>query len=214
MRFELTSEQEDFAQTLDKLLSGADTVSAARAWADGDPAPGLEVWRRLAELGVTALLVPEDEGGMGATPVELAVAFESLGRHAVPGPWVESVAFLPSIDRVVSVAAPPNTPYALDADVADAAFLLGDGGLREASVGDLVRSIDPTRRLFAVTPGEPAGGRVPRRPHDGGSRLLRQQLAHRVTEGPLILRQGEPHRRGSPSTRSAAMFRWISLVPA
>ena len=161
MRFELTSEQEDFAQTLDKLLSGADTVSAARAWADGDPAPGLEVWRRLAELGVTALLVPEDEGGMGATPVELAVAFESLGRHAVPGPWVESVAFLPSIDRVVTVAAPPHTPYALDADVADATYVLDEDGLRDATAGELVGSIDPTRRLFPVTPGQPAEVEAP-----------------------------------------------------
>jgi alkylation response protein AidB-like acyl-CoA dehydrogenase len=161
MRFELTSEQEDFAQTLDKLLSGADTVSAARAWADGNSAPGLEVWRRLAELGVTGLLVPEEAGGMDATPVELAVALESLGRHAVPGPWVESVAFLPSIERVVTVAAPPHTPYALDADVADAVFLLGDDGLREASVGELVRSVDPTRRLFAVTPGEPTEVEAP-----------------------------------------------------
>ena len=161
MRFQLTSEQEDFAQTLDKLLSGADTVSAARAWADGDPAPGLEVWRRLAELGVTALLVPEDECGMGATPVELAVAFESLGRHAVPGPWVESVAFLPSIDRVVTVAAPPHTPYALDADVADATYVLDEDGLRDATAGELVGSIDPTRRLFPVTPGQPAEVEAP-----------------------------------------------------
>ena len=156
MRFELTSEQEDFAQTLDKVLSGADTVAAARAWADGESGPGLEVWRRLADLGVTSLLVPDSDGGMGATPVELAVAFEALGRHAVPGPWVESVALLPSMDRVVTVAVPPHTPYALDADVADATYILGEDGLRFATVGELVRSVDPTRRLFAVTSADPA----------------------------------------------------------
>jgi len=161
MRFELTSEQEDFAQTLDKLLSGADTVAAARAWAEGDSDRGLEVWRRLADLGVTTLLVPESEGGMGATPLELAVAFEALGRHVVPGPWVESVALLPSVDRVVTVAAPPHTPYALDADVADATYVLADDGIHVAKVGELVRSVDPTRRLFAVTPGAPAEVELP-----------------------------------------------------
>jgi len=162
MRFELTSEQEDFAQTLDKLLSGADTVAAARAWAEGDSGPGLEIWRRLADLGVTTLLVPDSDGGTGATPVELAVAFEALGRHAVPGPWVESVALLPSAsEHLISVAAPPHTPYALDADVADATYVLADDGVRLASVGDLVRSVDPTRRLFAVTPGDPAEVEAP-----------------------------------------------------
>src|SRR5215210_6067033 len=103
MRFQLTPEQEDFAQTLDKLLAGADTAAAARAWAVGDFGEGLEIWRRLADLGVLALLVPESEDGMGATPVELAVAFEALGRHAAPGPWVESVAYLPSVGSMVSV---------------------------------------------------------------------------------------------------------------
>lgn len=154
MRFELTSEQEDFAQSLDKLLSAADTVAAARAWAQGDHEPGLEIWRRLAELGVTTLIAPETEGGMGASPVELAVVFEALGRHAAPGPWVESVAFLPATDGLVSVVVPPHTPYALDADVADATYVLGAGGLHEATVGEPVRSIDPTRRLFSVTAGE------------------------------------------------------------
>ena len=94
--------------------------------------------RRLADLGVNGLLVPEAAGGLGATAVEMVVALEALGRHAVPGPWVETafltrlVAGLPDLDardevlaavaegtEVVTVAAPPWTPYALDADVAD-----------------------------------------------------------------------------------------------
>jgi alkylation response protein AidB-like acyl-CoA dehydrogenase len=161
MRFELTPEQEDFAQTLDKLLAGADPAAAARAWAEGDSGPGLEIWRRLAELGVTALLAPESEDGMGATPVELVVAFEAIGRHALPGPWVESVAYLPSPDAMVSVAEPPHTPYALDADAADETYVRTDDGLHVASVGELVRSIDPSRRLFHVTAGEPAGVEAP-----------------------------------------------------
>jgi alkylation response protein AidB-like acyl-CoA dehydrogenase len=155
MRFALTPEQEDFARSLDGLLAAADPVSAARAWAEDDTVPGLALWKRLADQGVTVLATE-------ASPVELCVAFEALGRHGVPGPWVESAAFLPSADgRVVSAAAPPHTPYALDADVADATYVHVDGVLRVASVGDLVRSVDPTRRLFAVTPGEPAEVEVP-----------------------------------------------------
>ena len=88
MKFELTDEQSGFARSLDDLLSKADTPAVNRAWADGDHEPGLKLWSRLADLGVTVLATE-------ASPVEVCIAFEALGRHAVPGPWVESAAYLP-----------------------------------------------------------------------------------------------------------------------
>jgi alkylation response protein AidB-like acyl-CoA dehydrogenase len=163
MRFVHTTEQDDFAASLDRLLVGADTVGAARAWAAGDVDAGTAIWRRLAEQGVHALLVPEEHGGMGATPVELTLAFEALGRHAVTGPWVESVTFLPRAlgsgsvvaslaeGAIGSVAVPPHVPYGLDADVADHVFLVADGTLVGARVGQRHVSVDPTRRLFSLT---------------------------------------------------------------
>ncbi|WP_436699826.1 acyl-CoA dehydrogenase family protein [Nocardioides sp. BYT-33-1] len=164
MRFELTDDQQDFAASLEALLAAADTVAVARAWAAGDHAPGLRLWQRLADQGVTALLVPEDADGMGATPVELAVAFEALGRHAVPGPWAEAAAYLATelsgaareaiaSGTVATVAVPPHTPYALDADVADRVYLAGSDGVRTATPGEPLTSVDRTRRLFPVTPG-------------------------------------------------------------
>ncbi len=148
MRFELTSDQRDFATSLESLLSSADTVAAARGWADGDHAPGLKLWQRLADQGLTMLATE-------ASPVEVVIAFEALGRHAVPGPWVESAAFLPialgrEVEGVATVAIPPHVPYALDADVADAVYLVGPDGLAEAVVGDQKASVDRTRRLFEV----------------------------------------------------------------
>ncbi|MCW2768108.1 MAG: Acyl-CoA dehydrogenase, short-chain specific [Nocardioides sp.] len=165
MRFVLSDDQRDFASSLDSLLASSDTVSVARAWADGDSAPGLKLWSRLAEQGVNALVVPEGSGGMGASPVELAIAFELLGKHAVPGPWVESAAYLPlalgdaatvealAEGAIGTVAAPPHVPYALDADVADRVFLAADGVLSAATAGGLTRSVDGARRLFPVTAG-------------------------------------------------------------
>lgn len=161
MRFELTEEQQDFAVTLEKLLSAADTVKVARAWIADDTAPGLALWRRLADQGVTALLVPEEAGGMGATPVELAIAFEALGRHVVPGPWVESAAYLTTAlsgeaqaaiaeGSVASVAVPPHVPFAVDADVAEQVYVATAGGLEPATVGERRESVDQTRRLFDV----------------------------------------------------------------
>jgi hypothetical protein len=153
VRFELDSDQRDFAAALDSLLASSDTVSVARAWANGDHEPGLKLWERLAEQGLT-LLATE------ATPVEVCVAFEALGKHAVPGPWVESAAVLPLAlgrdlsDTIASLAVPPHVPYALDADIAAEVFVVHDGALHAATVRERVRSVDRTRHLFRV---EPAG---------------------------------------------------------
>ena len=136
MRFELDSDQRDFAGAIDGLLGASDTAAVARAWADGDHEPGLKLWGRLAELGVTSL---------AAEPVFLAVAFERLGFHAVPGPWVESVAYLGREEGIGTVAVPPHVPYALDADVAGV-----------DAVGAMRVSVDRTRRLFEVASHEPA----------------------------------------------------------
>ncbi|MGC0210248.1 acyl-CoA dehydrogenase family protein [Streptomyces levis] len=91
MRFRLDVEQRAFAASLDALLTAADTPAVARAWGRGEPAAGRALWSRLAEAGVFALAVPEAYEGLGPRPVELAVAFVELGRHAVPGPLVETV---------------------------------------------------------------------------------------------------------------------------
>ena len=149
MRFELDADQRDFAASLGRLLAAADTVAVARAWADGNAEPGLSLWARLVEQGVTALTTD-------ATPVELCVAFEALGRYAVPGPWVESAAYLPvllgrEVDRVATVALAPHVPLALDADVAGTVLAVAGGEVREATTGDRRVSVDPVRRLFQVS---------------------------------------------------------------
>ena len=142
MDFRLTPEQTGFAQSLGELMSKADSVAAARAWADGDAAPGQALWQRLVEQGVTALVAPEDDGGLGGTLVDLVVAFEVLGHHLAVGPWIESAALAPQADGdMVTAAVARLTPYALDADVAR--LLHGDAG-------EPVRSVDTTRRLFSV----------------------------------------------------------------
>ncbi|KUM82026.1 acyl-CoA dehydrogenase family protein [Streptomyces curacoi] len=91
MRFLLDAEQRAFAASLDAMLTAADTPSAVRDWSRGEHAGGRALWSRIAEAGVFALAVPEVYEGLGPRPVELAVAFVELGRHAVPGPLVETV---------------------------------------------------------------------------------------------------------------------------
>jgi alkylation response protein AidB-like acyl-CoA dehydrogenase len=75
----------------------------------GDLAPGWALWRRLAGVGVTGLLVPEKQGGLGASPLDLVAACAELGHHAVPGPVAESLAAVPvllaELDAVTGASA-------------------------------------------------------------------------------------------------------------
>jgi len=170
MRFLLDPEQRAFADSLNAMLTAADTPSVVRAWSRGEHTSGRALWRRIAEAGVFALAVPEAYEGLGPRPVELAVAFVELGRHAVPGPLVETVMaaalltepgsakrLLPALasGEVMATAAPTGS-YALDGDVATTRLSWdGDGnGLRMAPGHGPVRtSLDPARRLTHLLPG-------------------------------------------------------------
>ena len=66
------------------------TSTAARPVAD-DPGFDEDLWGRLAEMGVLGLPFTEDDGGMGAGPVEVSVVAEELGRVIAPEPFVEAV---------------------------------------------------------------------------------------------------------------------------
>jgi hypothetical protein len=166
--FDIDAQQRDFAASIDAALSAADVPGAVRAWAAGDTASGRKVWARLTDLGVTALVVPENFDGLDAHPVDLVVALERLGRWGVPGPVTESIAVAPILladdDRcaalasgelIATVALPPHVPRATDADTAGLILLADlDGTVSEATAGDQHESVDPSRRLFDVSAGE------------------------------------------------------------
>lgn len=164
MRFALDEQQRDFAASIDAALTNADLPTAVRAWAGGDTAPGRKVWARLADLGVTALAVPERFGGIQAHPVDAVVALERLGRWCVPGPVSESIAVAPVLmaedDRaeqlasgelIATVAMPPQVPRAVDAHAAGLALLAADGTVSDAEPRQQYASVDPSRHLYDVT---------------------------------------------------------------
>jgi alkylation response protein AidB-like acyl-CoA dehydrogenase len=164
VKFALDEQQHDFAASIDAALGAADLPGAVRAWSAGDATPGRKVWEQLTNLGVTALAVPEKFYGLDADPVDLMVALERLGRWCVPGPVTESIAVAPVLladdDRcaqlasgelVATVALPPDTPRAVDAETAGLVLLATDEGVSEGAAGDCHRSVDPSRRLYDVT---------------------------------------------------------------
>ena len=164
MNFEIDEQQRDFAASIDAALGAADMPAAVRAWAAGDPAPGRKVWAQLADLGVTALMVPEKFDGIEAHPVDLVVATERLGRWCVPGPVTESIAVAPVLladdersaglasgELIATVAMPPQVPRAVDADTAGLILVAADGKVSDGTAGEQVESVDPSRKLFEVS---------------------------------------------------------------
>jgi len=164
VHFELDTSQRDFAASIDGALAAADVPSAIRAWSAGDTGPGRKVWSTLADLGVTALMVPEEFDGIGADAIDLVVAAERLGRWGVPGPVAESTAVAPILlagdDRlsalsagelIATVAMPPLVPRAVDADVAGLVLLAADGQVWDAEAGSRHDSVDPSRHLGDVS---------------------------------------------------------------
>ena len=158
-----SSEQREFAASLRELLAKADVPSLSRS---GEWRP---LWTQLADVGVCALGTPVTHGGFGADAVDLVIGFEELGRAAVPGPWIESVAALPALlagtsaaDQlpllasgavVASLAAPPDVPFAVAGADVDELYLLQGGTLRAATAGAHRSSVDRSRRLVEAIPG-------------------------------------------------------------
>lgn len=174
MRFGPTAEQAAFAAALDDLLSAAVVPGSARAWAAGDFGPALDLWARLAELGVAGLLAPEAASGLAAGVTDAVVAFERLGYHGVPGPWLETAVLGPALLEAVgdpdgllpgivdgkvrlSVAVPPVAPYALDAVAGTHRFLVQDGTLWDSGVSARFESVDRTRHLARLDPRTAVG---------------------------------------------------------
>ncbi|HKU44222.1 MAG TPA: acyl-CoA dehydrogenase family protein [Polyangiales bacterium] len=89
MLLEPSSEQELFQSQVAKFLDAHASVAALRGLRDDPAGFDPEYWRRGAELGWTALLVDERDGGVSVSDrglVDLSLVAYEFGRHAAPGP--------------------------------------------------------------------------------------------------------------------------------
>ncbi|MFJ5141268.1 acyl-CoA dehydrogenase family protein [Streptomyces sp. NPDC088707] len=162
----LTEEQQEIRRTLRDLLAeraGPQENRAATATPQGyDP----DLWARMSgTLGVAGLALPEEYGGVGCGPAELALACEEAGRALTPSPLLAT-----------SVLAAPLLA-ALGTPGQRAAFLprLADGSLTCALAvpgGSLALALGLTGDNTAEgwSGGGRAGG-VQARAADGGWRL-------------------------------------------
>ncbi|WP_063007314.1 acyl-CoA dehydrogenase family protein [Nocardia kruczakiae] len=91
MDFELTDEQVMLGETVRDLLARAYDPESRLKVLDTELGWSRDVWSQLAELGVLGLSFSEEDGGVGAGPVETMVVMEEIGRRLAPEPLLDAV---------------------------------------------------------------------------------------------------------------------------
>ncbi len=128
MNLELTDEQIALRDTVRSYLAErAPLAEHVRSLLDDDAGTTGPVWRGLAELGATGLLVPPEYDGAGMTMVEAGIVAEELGAGLHPGPWLSSAV----------AAARALTRFEVDHDLAAPLFTGIADGSTIATVGPL-----------------------------------------------------------------------------
>ncbi len=137
MRFDLTDDQAAFRTSLRRTLEAIpalpDRMVAGTAEAELERHGGTA--RKLAELGVFGILVPEEAGGIGLGFVKAAIAATEFGRAALPFPGTEAMLGT----AAAAIARPQDAAPLLDG--AEGATCALDGALRRRGnrlVGEVV----------------------------------------------------------------------------
>jgi alkylation response protein AidB-like acyl-CoA dehydrogenase len=91
MDFTFSPEQIALREAVRSFLAAEAPNEYVRRMAEHDDA-GItdDVWRKIVDLGWTALLVPESAGGLGLGLVDAVVVQEEMGRAVFPGPFFSS----------------------------------------------------------------------------------------------------------------------------
>ena len=161
MDFRLTQDQIDLREAIRDYLSGEHGPEVLRRLdAEGNRDPA--IWDGLVGMGLTALVVPEAQGGLGMGLVEAVLIAIELGRANVSEPLADTaLVAAPLLDEAqqADVAAGmlkvalghPINPWIADLDQAG---LLYAGGIAKPApdAAQPLETVDPLRRLFAPTP--------------------------------------------------------------
>jgi alkylation response protein AidB-like acyl-CoA dehydrogenase len=88
--FRFTDEQQQLRAMVRDLASNRGSSDRVRQVMLEDGGFDAATWKELAELGLVGLTIPEEQGGAGASFLELSIVLEELGRRLVPVPLLSS----------------------------------------------------------------------------------------------------------------------------
>jgi alkylation response protein AidB-like acyl-CoA dehydrogenase len=167
----MSQERELLRQTVAALVDKHAPSAAVRRAMDSERGYDESLWAMLCEqVGVAALVVPEEFGGAGGELADAAVVLEELGRGLVPTPLLGTtlaeVALLAAdtpdsatLEQLASGSAVGTVVfdpgYVINGDVADVVLAVQDRRIiRWTDVRvEPAATMDPTRRLARLTPG-------------------------------------------------------------
>ena len=90
MDFTFSEEQDTLRTTARSFLDREVGAEHVRAMLDDVRGCTGDLWRRLAEMGWTGVLIPVAQGGAALGLLEVGVLAEEMGRMPLPGPWLSS----------------------------------------------------------------------------------------------------------------------------
>lgn len=95
MDFALGEEQRLLQDSVARYLESNCSVERVRAAAGASETRAADIWRELSALGIHAVLIAEDYGGVGLGVLEAALIQEALGAAAAPIPYAASSVMAP-----------------------------------------------------------------------------------------------------------------------
>jgi alkylation response protein AidB-like acyl-CoA dehydrogenase len=97
MDFNFTEEQQLLADTVKRFVREDYTFEKRREILKSPEGWSREVWSKLAELGLTALNIPEAHGGLNASPVDTMLVMNALGEGLVVEPFLQAAVLAPTL---------------------------------------------------------------------------------------------------------------------
>jgi alkylation response protein AidB-like acyl-CoA dehydrogenase len=104
MRFTPTPEQQQLGDMVQRFLGEQYDFETRRKILDSSPGWSREVWSKLADLGLLALQVPEEQGGMAPAVVETLLTLTAMGRAMLLEPYVSSAIIATALIRELGSA--------------------------------------------------------------------------------------------------------------
>ena len=144
--FSVSDEQRALRSAVADLMARRSAEAQVRALTATDTGFDPAVWRELAAMGLTGLLIGEEYGGAGAGPVEMGIAMEEMGAALLVSPFLSTAVLVPSLlveagdaaecaavlpriaagDLIASVAFAEDDSARLPATIATSAGAIGD----------------------------------------------------------------------------------------
>lgn len=87
MDFSLTEEQEMLKKMARDFLETESPKTLVKEMVRDERGYPPELWKKMADLGWTGLILPEEYGGTGNSFLDLVVLLEETGRGCLPGPF-------------------------------------------------------------------------------------------------------------------------------